>query len=105
MTGRTPDLPAPRAPMTAEAVLARWPTGAWKTELIGSVLYFHGAFDERDVDTAARAYPGRRVLVNTAHDLEVHPAGTTPLLSILDEATNRARPTLTRIYLCLTVEP
>ncbi|MFE1876421.1 hypothetical protein ACFW9N_37105 [Streptomyces sp. NPDC059496] len=61
--------------MTVEALLARWPTGAQKVELLHGVLVFVGDFDERDLDTARRTYPGRRPVVNADGGLEVHPAG------------------------------
>ncbi|MFZ3562802.1 hypothetical protein [Streptomyces sp. BH055] len=88
-----PDLPSPDEPMTTEAVLARWPTGVRKRELVHGVIYFYGAFDERDVDIAERAYPGRRALVNEADDLEVHPAGPGEPHSVLDltDAEREAR--------------
>ncbi|THA80262.1 hypothetical protein [Streptomyces sp. A0592] len=79
-----PDLPPPAAPMTAEALLARWPTAAPKAELVHGVLVFAGDFDERDVEAARRTYPGRRPVLNADGGLEVHPAGTgvpTPLVS------------------------
>ncbi|MFF8867817.1 hypothetical protein ACF08B_37895 [Streptomyces sp. NPDC015139] len=79
-----PDLPPAAAPMTAEALLSRWPTGVQKVELVHGVLIFTGRFDERDLDTARRAYPGRRAVLNTDGGLEVHPAGReapTPLVN------------------------
>lgn len=79
-----PDLPAAEAPFTPDVVLARWPTGAVKRELIGGVLYFTGSFDERDVVIAERTYPGRRAMVNRGGDLEVHPAGPGAPQSVLD---------------------
>lgn len=79
-----PDLPPAHEPMTVEAVLVRWPTGAWKRELMDGVLYFYGEFDERDVAAAERVYIGRRGLVNRAGDLEIHPAGPGTLCSILE---------------------
>ncbi|MFF1691691.1 hypothetical protein [Streptomyces sp. NPDC058254] len=79
-----PDLPRPHEPMSTEAVLARWPTAAWKREVFDGVLYFYGEFDERDVTTAERTYPGRRALINRANDLEVHPAGSGVPQSVLD---------------------
>ncbi|WP_338704348.1 hypothetical protein V2W30_41250 (plasmid) [Streptomyces sp. Q6] len=79
-----PDLPPASEPMTFEAFLARWPTGAWKTEMIDGVVYFYGEFDERDVQVAERAYPGRRALINRANDLELHPGGTARLRSVLE---------------------
>ncbi|MET9499545.1 hypothetical protein [Streptomyces sp. NPDC006552] len=47
-TGAT-ELPPPDQPMTVAATLARWPTGAWKRELLYGVLYFYGEFDQRDI--------------------------------------------------------
>ncbi|WP_328541167.1 hypothetical protein OHT17_50970 [Streptomyces sp. NBC_00371] len=85
-TANGPDLPDPREPMTVEAVLTRWPTGAWKRELIDGVIYFYGEFDQRDIEIAQRTYPGRRVLVNRAKDLEVHPGGASPARSVLDSS-------------------
>ncbi|MEV2255853.1 hypothetical protein AB0I94_35750 [Streptomyces sp. NPDC050147] len=79
-----PDLPEAEAPMLTQVLVARWPTGATKSELIHGVLYFTGAFDQRDVATAERAYPGRRALVNRDGALEVHPAGQGEPHSLLD---------------------
>jgi hypothetical protein len=45
--------------MTVEVLLARWPTAAQKAELFHGVLIFAGDFDERDLETARRPYPGR----------------------------------------------
>ncbi|QNP66943.1 hypothetical protein [Streptomyces genisteinicus] len=59
-----PDLPPPAAPITAEALLTRWPTPALKAELLHGVLVFAGDFDERDLETARRTYPGRRPVLN-----------------------------------------
>ncbi|WP_129820406.1 hypothetical protein [Streptomyces albidoflavus] len=70
-----PDLPPATAPMTVEALIGRWPTGAEKVELIHGVMVFAGHFDERDLDTARRTYPGRRPVINADGGLEVHPAG------------------------------
>ncbi|MBC7271479.1 hypothetical protein ACF09G_37305 [Streptomyces albogriseolus] len=70
--------------MTAEALLSRWPTGAQKVELLHGVLVFVGDFDERDLETARRTYPGRRPVLNADGGLEVHPAGAgdpTPLFA------------------------
>ncbi|WP_329580765.1 hypothetical protein [Streptomyces sp. NBC_01361] len=74
------------------SLLARRPTGAWKTELVGGVLYFYGEFDERDIATAERTYPGRRALINRANDLEVHPGDTGPARSVLDAAAGMGGP-------------
>lgn len=79
-----PALPPAASPMTTEALLSRWPTAAQKVELIHGVLVFIGDFDERDLDTARRTYPGRRPVLNADGGLEVHPAGMgdpTPLLA------------------------
>ncbi|MFF3726956.1 hypothetical protein ACFYYM_31845 [Streptomyces erythrochromogenes] len=70
--------------MTTDALLTRWPTATQKVELIHGVLIFVGDFDERDLETARRTYPGRRPVLNADGGLEVHPAGTgdpTPLLA------------------------
>lgn len=79
-----PDLPPAADPMTAEALLSRWPTGARKVELLHGVLVFVGDFDERDLETARRTYLGRRPVLNADGGLEVHPAGAgdpTPLFA------------------------
>lgn len=68
-------LPRVGEPFTVDALLQRWPTAAEKAELVDGVLLFTGTFDERDVVTARRTYPGRRVLLNADHGIEVHPAG------------------------------
>lgn len=78
-----PDLPPPQAPMTSQALLHRWPTGAERVELVHGVMIFTGHFDERDLETARRTYPGRRPVINADGALEVHPAGPghpTPLV-------------------------
>ncbi|MFH8619973.1 hypothetical protein ACH4E8_33520 [Streptomyces sp. NPDC017979] len=59
--------------MTAEALLARWPTAAPKAELFHGALVFAGNFDERDVEAARRTYPGRHPMLNADGGLEVHP--------------------------------
>ncbi|MFD7499292.1 hypothetical protein ACFV8T_44865 [Streptomyces sp. NPDC059832] len=61
--------------MIVEVVLTRWPTAAQKVELLHGVLVFAGDFDERDLETARRTYPGRRPVLNADGGLEVHPAG------------------------------
>ncbi|WP_432171200.1 hypothetical protein [Streptomyces sp. 1222.5] len=69
--------------MTVDALLARWPTASQKAELLHGVLVFTGDFDERDLETARRAYPGRRPVLNADGGLEVHPSGAgtpTPLV-------------------------
>ncbi|MEU9057191.1 hypothetical protein AB0D37_43730 [Streptomyces sp. NPDC048384] len=71
--------------MTVDAQLHRWPIGARKVELFSGVLVFTGDFDERDLETARRTYPGRRPVLNADGGLEVHPAGKgepRPVLSI-----------------------
>jgi hypothetical protein len=77
-------LPPVGEPFTIDALLHRWPTGAEKSELVRGVLLFSGTFDERDVATAQRTYPGRRVLLNAHGGIEVHPAGLGEPRSILD---------------------
>ncbi len=79
-----PDLPLPQERMTVEVLLHRWPSAVVKTELVHGVLLFEGAFDERDAVIAARAYPGRRVLINGDGGIEVHPAGAGRPQSLLD---------------------
>lgn len=73
MTG--PDLPSPDRGFTVDEYRYRWPTGAEKVELVHGVLVFMGQWDERDVEIAQRAYPGR--IIRLRYDgtvLEVHPA-------------------------------
>ncbi|MGI5485062.1 hypothetical protein [Streptomyces lavendofoliae] len=38
------------------------------------MLVFAGDFDERDLETARRTYPGRRPVLNADGGLEVQPA-------------------------------
>lgn len=73
-----PDLPPPDQPVSLEACLHRWPSGVQRTELIRGVLLFTGDFDERDIATAARTYPGRLALLNSDGAIEIHPAGGQP---------------------------
>ncbi|GIG58640.1 hypothetical protein Lfu02_30120 [Longispora fulva] len=72
-----PDLPPPHEPFKTDAFETRWPTGATKCELIDGALIFSGAFDDRDVQTASRAYPGRRVQLGPDNGVEVYPGGST----------------------------
>ncbi len=90
MTG--PDLPPPAAPMTAEALLSRWPTAAQKVELLHGVLVFTGDFDERDLETARRTYPSRRPVLNADGGLEVHPAGSGAITPLVSRAAGVSEP-------------
>jgi hypothetical protein len=69
-----PDLPEPDEPFTVDSWSYRWPMGAEKAELYDGVPVFHCEFDERDVEIAQRAFPGRRVILNEDHGIEIHPA-------------------------------
>jgi hypothetical protein len=62
----------------------RWPVGAECAELARGVPMFTGQFDQRDVEIAQNCYPGRRVLLNSAGGIEIHPGGSEPLRPILD---------------------
>ncbi|WP_157619871.1 hypothetical protein [Saccharothrix sp. NRRL B-16348] len=42
------------------------------------VPLFYGDFDERDVEIAQRAYPGRRIVLTEEGHLEVHPGEPRP---------------------------
>lgn len=78
-----PDLPAPGDGFTVEAWGHRWPTGAEKVELSRGIPIFVGQFDERDVQTARRCYPGRQVVLNEDGGIEIHPAAEIPARSVL----------------------
>ncbi|WP_067461778.1 Uma2 family endonuclease [Actinomadura macra] len=54
-----PDMPYPRDPILFDVFGHRWPTGAEKVELWEGCPVFYGQWDERDVEIAERAYPGR----------------------------------------------
>ncbi|GLZ11055.1 hypothetical protein Acsp04_12900 [Actinomadura sp. NBRC 104425] len=54
-----PDLPHCEEPILIDAFGHRWPTGAEKVELWDGCPVFYGEWDERDVEIAQRAYPGR----------------------------------------------
>ncbi len=56
-----PDLPAPQDFFEVDSFIRRWPTGTEKVELEDGQAIFYGRWDERDVETAQRAYPGRVV--------------------------------------------
>jgi hypothetical protein len=56
-----PDLPHSEEPILIDTFGRRWPTGAEKVELWDGCPVFYGAWDERDIEIAARAYPGRVV--------------------------------------------
>ncbi|GAA2458383.1 hypothetical protein GCM10010191_92890 [Actinomadura vinacea] len=61
-----PDLPGSEEPILIDAFGRRWPTGAEKVELWDGCPVFYGAWDDRDVEIAARAYPGRVVRLDQA---------------------------------------
>jgi hypothetical protein len=56
-----PDLPHSEEPILIDTFGWRWPTGAEKVELWNGCPVFYGAWDERDIEIASRAYPGRVV--------------------------------------------
>ncbi|GAB3664591.1 hypothetical protein GCM10027589_28740 [Actinocorallia lasiicapitis] len=56
-----PDLPSAGETFQVDSFARRWPTGAEKTELQDGAPVFYGRWDERDVEIAERAYPGRVV--------------------------------------------
>jgi hypothetical protein len=68
-----PDLPTASEPFTVDVCQHRWPTGAEKAESYNGVLVFGGALDQRDVEIAQRAYPGREIVLNAGGGLEVAP--------------------------------
>jgi hypothetical protein len=84
-----PDLPAPDDLFDIDAWQYRWPTGAEKTELYAGVIVFSGQFDERDVATAQRAYPGRQIVLNEGGGIEIHPAADVPARSIIETYIER----------------
>jgi hypothetical protein len=48
-------------PTFTRADMKRWPIGVEQTEVIQGRAYFYGDFNEDDVETAQRAFPGYRV--------------------------------------------
>ncbi|HEX6469918.1 MAG TPA: Uma2 family endonuclease [Streptosporangiaceae bacterium] len=80
MTERSgPDLPAATEKILVDAFGHRWPTGAEKAELWDGCPVFYGVWDERDVEIAQRAYPGRVIRLDQESGepgtLSVLPAG------------------------------
>lgn len=55
------DLPSAEEKILIDTFGYRWPTGAEKVELWDGCPVFYGVWDERDVEIARRAYPGRVV--------------------------------------------
>ena len=55
------DLPPAEQKILIDTFGYRWPTGAEKVELWDGCPVFYGVWDERDVEIAGRAYPGRVV--------------------------------------------
>lgn len=53
------NLPSADQRILIDAFGHRWPTGAEKAELWDGCPVFYGVWDERDVEIAQRAYPGR----------------------------------------------
>jgi hypothetical protein len=56
-----PDLPPADREIEVDVFAARWPTAAEKVELEDGCPVFYGTWDERDLEIAERAYPGREV--------------------------------------------
>ena len=54
-------LPSAEQKILIDSFGHRWPTGAEKVELWDGCPVFYGVWDERDVEIARRAYPGRVV--------------------------------------------
>jgi hypothetical protein len=55
------DLPPAEQKILIDTFGYRWPTGAEKVELWDGCAVFYGVWDERDLEIAGRAYPGRVV--------------------------------------------
>lgn len=71
-----PDLPYGEDPILIDAFGHRWPTAAEKVELWDGCPVFYGEWDDRDVEIARRAYPGRVVRL----DQEAGEPGTMTIL-------------------------
>jgi hypothetical protein len=84
-----PDLPSPDQGWTIDAYIHRWPTGTEKVELFDGIPIFVGQFDERDVETARRCFPGRQVLLNEDGGIEIHPASDQPARTVIDMGLER----------------
>ncbi len=65
-----PDLPPPHEPISGDAYDYRWPMGSEKIERDNGAPYFYGYFDQRDVEIAERAFPGRRAVIEPHLDGE-----------------------------------
>jgi hypothetical protein len=59
-----PDLPPPHELIGGDVWEYRWPMAAEKVELDNGCPYFYGFFDQRDVEIAERAFPGRRAVID-----------------------------------------
>jgi hypothetical protein len=85
------DLPPAEQKILIDAFGYRWPTGAEKAELWDGCAVFYGVWDERDIEIAGRAYPGRVVRLDQEPGqpgtLRVMPAAAQP-----PEATAAAAP-------------
>lgn len=79
-----PDMPRPDELFEIDVWLHRWPSAIHKAELFHGVLVYSGDFDERDVETASRAYPGRQVVLNEGGGIELQTAGSGEPRSIFD---------------------
>lgn len=80
-----PDLPHCEDPILLDAFGHRWPTGAEKVELWDGCPVFYGEWDDRDVEIAQRAYPGRVVRLD-------QPAGEPGTMTILPGPGEWPRP-------------
>jgi hypothetical protein len=84
-----PDLPAPHELFGVADWRTRWPSGSHKCELYAGILVYWGEFDQRDVDTGRRTYPGRRVILSASGAIEVHPGGDDEPTSVFEDFSQR----------------
>ncbi|WP_433326216.1 Uma2 family endonuclease [Spirillospora sp. CA-294931] len=84
--GKGSDLPDSEEPVLIDSFAHRWPTAAEKSELWDGCPVFYGAWDERDVAIAERAYPGRVVRLD-------QPPGEPGTMTVLPGPGNESRAT------------
>jgi hypothetical protein len=59
-----PGLLPPHELITGDVYDYRWPMASEKIELWNGAPLFYGFFDQRDVEIAERAFPGRRAVIH-----------------------------------------
>ena len=70
--------PEPDLPFTLDDFRGCWPMKAEKAHLDDGHPLFDGQFDEEDINTAQRAFPGRPATIDGIGNMTIHTTRCTP---------------------------